>query len=63
MSEQVMQGGSHAGRVHYVEPSYWPAWRGFEQWCGTMADDECEHGKTPAERRKDPDCCECVRWS
>jgi len=38
---------------------YQPAWRDFERMCGTMADDECEHGRTPLERERDPSVCPC----
>ena len=56
----VVPGGCHSGGWHFVEPAYWPAWRDFELWCGTMADDECEHGKTPAERANNPSVCKCA---
>ena len=52
-------GGRHVAHYSFVLTDYHPSWLGFERWCGTMADDECEHGKTPAERIADPSCCTC----
>ena len=57
--KQTMRGGRMHGHFHFVMTDYRPSYRDFEQRCGTMADDECEHGRTPAERIADPACCTC----
>ena len=57
--QEFTTGGRSHKHYSFVLTDYAPSWRGFERWCGTMADDECEHGRTPAERHADPACCAC----
>lgn len=57
--ERIMRGGNTVGHWSYVMTDYHPDWRDFEQKIGTMADDECAHGKTPAERIANPAVCAC----
>lgn len=56
---EYLTGGRRVGHWFYVSTDYFPAWRDFEARCGTLADDECVHGKTPAERNADPAACAC----
>lgn len=59
MSDRYLTGGRDAGAYAFVLTDYFPAWRNFETICGTMADDECSHGRTPLERERDPNVCAC----
>lgn len=59
MAATTISGGSRVQHWHWVSTDYYPAWRNFEHDCGTMADDECLHGRTPAERIADPMVCAC----
>lgn len=56
--EKTTGGGSHR-HFSFVLTEYHPSWRDFERWAGTLADDECIHGRTPAERSADPRVCPC----
>ena len=56
---EIMRGGNMVGHWHFVLTDYHPSDLGFEDRCGTMVDDECEHGRTPRERISDPSICAC----
>lgn len=58
-SSDYLRGGRSHGHWHYVSTDYYPDWRDFEAKIGTLADDECAHGRTPAERIGDPTVCAC----
>jgi hypothetical protein len=59
MTTHTIRDPHHVATVSFVLTDYYPEWRDFESWCGTMADDECAHGHTPAERIADPSVCAC----
>ena len=59
MTTHTIRDPHHAATVSFVLTDNYPDWRNFEQICGTMADDECAHGRTPLERSNDPTVCAC----